>query len=111
MSIIACDGTIDDPIPEYDVLATVNEDDGRKNYYLVYGSAYFQLIIILFVYSICLFIKTINVNYQVVNVVGLLCCCCFIYLMLGGQSKYLGYQRPYCTTLIISIIKDDVINI
>ena len=42
MSIIACDGTIDDPIPEYDVLATVNEDDGRKNYYLVYGSAYFQ---------------------------------------------------------------------
>ena len=60
MSIIACDGTIDDPIPEYDVLATVNEDDGQKNY-LVYGSAYFQLIIILFVYSICLFIKTINV--------------------------------------------------
>ena len=45
MSIIACDGTIDDPIPEYDVLATVNEDDGQKNY-LVYGSAYFQLIII-----------------------------------------------------------------
>ena len=36
MSIIACDGTIDDPIPEYDVLAT-------------------------FVYSICLFIKTITV--------------------------------------------------
>ena len=35
MSIIACDGTIDDPIPEYDVLATVNEDDGQKNY-LVY---------------------------------------------------------------------------
>ena len=74
MSIIACDGTIDDPIPEYDVLATVNEDDGQKNY-LVYGSAYFQLIIILFVYSIliCLFIKTINVN-----VVG--CCrvCCFV---------------------------------
>ena len=23
MSIIACDGTIDDPIPEYDVLATL----------------------------------------------------------------------------------------
>ena len=40
MSIIACDGTIDDPIPEYDVLAAVNEDDGQKNY-LVYGSAYF----------------------------------------------------------------------
>ena len=40
MSSIACDGTIDDPIPEYEVLATVNEDNGQKNY-LVYGSAYF----------------------------------------------------------------------
>ena len=40
MSSIACDGTIDDPIPEYDVLATVNEDDGQKKY-LVYGSAYY----------------------------------------------------------------------
>ena len=92
MSIIACDGTIDDPIPEYDVLATVNEDDGQKNY-LVYGSAYFQLIIILFVYSICLFIKTINVN-----VVG--CCvvvCCFTFdarrsIKIPGLPKAILYH-------------------
>ena len=32
MSSIACDGTIDDPIPEYEVLATVNNDDGQKKY-------------------------------------------------------------------------------
>ena len=73
MSIIACDGTIDDPIPEYDVLAT-------------------------FVYSICLFIKTINV-------VVLYWCSEVNPNTCGLPTQNTKAIPP----LIISIIKDDVI--